>query len=485
MSSTSSTSPPPSPSPPLPPPPILSANIQIYYSGGVGSGSQSLSLGGARSQVTAGQITTNISSNLFPSVTTAQATAGIANQYRMFYVYNDALGVTIRNAYIWFETLNSDADITFKMGLDPGGKNSTPAVIANENTAPAGVTFTQPVSNFSALYMGRLNPGDSFPVWMDRTTAVNAQIYVNDGPTVRVEGGSQPVPTNVPDFSIAAVGNLSCSSVVAQQNVQNIIARVPGVPPLQSFVALGDLANSANPTCWFNMTSSIDQMTSIVIGDLEIYNTVLNSQQPALLNSYLNHYHMPQPYYSFNYGPVHFLILNTEILYVNPTPEYNFAVADLQAAATNSNVFWTIACFHQPFYSIGTTPVAGTFVPASFRDLYHPLFDTNKVDLVLTAHPYSYQRTKSLIWNGATPTIAQTGPAYTNPTGRIFANVGTGGLQLDSSANFASPPSYFEYVENTDFGYLVLTLTQSSTVMTGTFYNMANQALDTFSITKT
>lgn len=484
--STTSTSPPPPPSPPAPPPPVQSANVQIYYSGGISNAFQGSSIGGAISQVTQGKITSNISSNLYPSVTVAQAGTGIAHQYRCFYVFNDALGVTIRNAYIWFETLNPDSDVSFRMGLDPAGRNGTPATIANDATAPAGVTFTQPVSNFSALYMGRLNPGDSFPVWLDRTVNASAAVYQGDGPTVRVEGGSQPVPQNVPDFEIAAVGNFSCSSVVASQNVANIAARVTDVPPLQRFIPLGDMGNNPSASCWFAMTSGLDTITHPVIGDLEIYTTVLNSSQPALLNSYLNHYGVSQPYYSFNYGPIHFLILNTEILYTNPSPLYNFVAADLTAAATNANVFWTIAAFHQPFYTVGGTGPVGTYVPASFRDAFHPLFDTNKVDLVLTAHPYSYQRTKSIIWNGATPTIAQTGPNYTNPTGRIFCNVGTGGQQLDSfaTAAFASIPSYFEYAQVTDFGYLLLQFTNSSTTLTGTFFNAGNQAMDTFSISK-
>lgn len=484
--STSSTSPPPPPSPALPPAPIESANIQFYLSGGINNGTPASAIGGAISQVTQGQIITNVSSNLYNLVTTTQAASGIAHQYRCFYVFNNANGETIRNAYIWFETLNSDPDITFRMGLDPGGKNSTPTALSDDHTTPpTGVTFSQPVSQLSALYMGRLDPGDSYPVWLDRTTAASAAQFYHDAPTVRVEGASQAVETNVPDFAICAVGNLSCSSVVAQQNVNNIAADLIGVPPLQRFIGLGDLGVSSTPACWFNMTAAVDSMTNIVIGDQEIYTSVVGSAQPALLNSYLNHYHLTQPYYSFNYGPIHFIILNTEILYTNPSPHYNFVVADLAAAAKNSNTFWTIACFHQPMYSAGGTGSVGTFVATSFATLYHQLFDSNSVDLVLTGHPYNYQRTKAILYNSpTTPTIAATGPNYTNPGAPIMVNVGTGGQQLDSTISLAGAPTFFEYVNNTDFGYLELKFTSSSGLCTGVFFNMANVALDTFTITK-
>jgi hypothetical protein len=269
-----------------------------------------------------------------------------------------------------------------------------------------------------------------------------------------------------------------------------ISAKRSAVPPLQRFIALGDLGVSPTPQCWFNMTSSVDSITNVVLGDQEMYTSVVGSSQPALMNSYLSHYHLSQPYYSFNYGPIHFLILNTEILYTNPSPMYLFTTNDLIAAGKNANIFWTIVCFHQPMYSAGGTGPVGTFVQGTFRDTYHPLFQQNAstgyqgADIVLTSHPYNYQRTKAILWNGTTPTISASGPNYTNPVAPIMINVGTGGQQLDA-ASLAAAPSYFEYVNNTDFGYLELKFTGSNLVCTGTFYNMANVALDTFSITKT
>ncbi len=482
-----STSPPPPASPPLPPTPIQSGNIEFFLSGGINNPLPASSIGGALSQIVLGQIISGTPSNLFNLVTTAQAATGIPNQYRCFYVQNTSVGTTIRNISVWFETLNADQDVTFKMGLDPGGLNSTPATIANDTTAPAGVVFTQPTSIFNALYIGKLRPGDFYPIWIDRSVVAGAVSFYLDSFVVRVEGASQPDPNNVPDFGVAAAGNFSCSSVTAQQNINDIVGKITNVPPLQRFIGLGDLAIATTPACWFTMTAGIDAMTNVVLGDSEVYTQVPGSAQPALLNSYLNHYHLTTPYYSFNYGPIHFLVMNTEILYVNPSPQYNFVAADLLANSKNGNIFWTIVCMHQSMYSAAGSPYEGTYVPTSFTAAFHPLFDQYDVDLVLSAHPYNYQRTYPIIFNNpTTPTAVVTGTnTYTNPLHPIMINLGTGGLPLDTNFPFTSVPSYFAFTDNANFGYLWLAFTNLSTVCTGTFFNVGNIASDTFTITKT
>ena len=420
----------------------------------------------------------------------AQATAGVAHQYRCFYVQNTAVGTTLRNNYIWFETLNSDQDVTFKMGLGAGGVNSTPALLADDHTTPpAGVVFSQPTSIFNALYIGKLKAGDYYPIWLDRTVTANATPvpYLQDSVVIRVEGASQPAALSVPDFGVGAAGSFSCASVTAQQNITDLAGKLTSVPPLQRFIALGDLALTTNPACWFSMTSDIDSITHVVLGDQEIYTTVPGSAQPALLNNYLNHYHLTTPYYSFNYGPVHFLIMNTEILYVNPSPQYNFVASDLAAASKNGNIFWTVVCYHQPMYNDGGTGAVGTYVPTSFSAAYHPLFDTYGVDLVLSGHPYNYQRTYPILYNNpTTPTATVTGTDdYTNPLAPIMINVGTGGQPLDSTLAFTTPtPNWIANTDNADFGYLYLAFTNAATLCTGTFFNIGNVALDTFTITK-
>jgi len=80
-----------------------------------------------------------------------------------------------------------------------------------------------------------------------------------------------------------------------------------------------------------------------------------------------------------------------------------------------------------------------------FREIYHPLFDKYKVDLVLQGHLHAYERTYPITFNNEDendPVIRDTNlNAFTNPNGTIFLTVGTGGahdMELSSLKDFSA-----------------------------------------------
>jgi hypothetical protein len=101
------------------------------------------------------------------------------------------------------------------------------------------------------------------------------------------------------------------------------------------------------------------------------------------------------PWYSFEFGPVHFTQMSTEHGFAPGTPQYDFLAADL-ASVNRSVTPWLIFSGHRPFYidSINGEPIAGdTSVGRRLRDALEPLWLANGVDLTLTGHHHSYQRT--------------------------------------------------------------------------------------------
>lgn len=72
--------------------------------------------------------------------------------------------------------------------------NSTAPLIATASTAPAGVTFSQ-TSPSLKLSIGSLGPGDSFPVWVRRTTPAGTGFKENDTATIRLSGDPFGTPT--------------------------------------------------------------------------------------------------------------------------------------------------------------------------------------------------------------------------------------------------------------------------------------------------
>jgi len=96
-------------------------------------------------------------------------------------------------------------------------------------------------------------------------------------------------------------------------------------------------------------------------------------------------------YYSFDYGNIHFISLNSEwvpwILSDN-TAMTNWLKADL-AANTKK---WVIAYWHQPPYSKGSHDSDNTSNMVMMRNNINPILEQHGVDLVLSGHSHNYER---------------------------------------------------------------------------------------------
>ena len=91
-----------------------------------------------------------------------------------------------------------------------------------------------------------------------------------------------------------------------------------------------------------------------------------------------------QAYYSFDYGDIHFLSLNTELPCTPGSPQYEFAAKDL--AATKG--IWKIVSCHKPAFS-GRADKSGEF--EDLKAMVANVFEPNKVDLVVSGHNHYYQ----------------------------------------------------------------------------------------------
>jgi hypothetical protein len=134
---------------------INPANLKFYYSQGGGSsdggaaGTAAGSLGGYRSST---QVTGSVD-QIFADVSGDDAAAG-KDYYRCIFVRNeDASPGGWLNPTLWIDeqVSPSDANDVIAVGLDPAGKNAEAAVIANEHTPPAGVSFTTPLTKATGL----------------------------------------------------------------------------------------------------------------------------------------------------------------------------------------------------------------------------------------------------------------------------------------------------------------------------------------------
>ena len=150
-------------------------NLALYLSGGESVPDNRYahnSLGGARSVAQMG----NFPGNLFPSISAAEALAGITS-YRCVYLRNDdenAAGLLDGKLYVAVSTPAAGTEID--VGLAPEGLNGVAELIPDELTAPTGVTFSHPTGLDDAIALpASMVEGDQIAVWMRRTVSPGAE----------------------------------------------------------------------------------------------------------------------------------------------------------------------------------------------------------------------------------------------------------------------------------------------------------------------
>jgi hypothetical protein len=121
-------------------------------------------------------------------------------------------------------------------------------------------------------------------------------------------------------------------------------------------------------------------------------------------------------YYSFDYGPVHVVVLDTELAFQDTTrrsAQLAWLNADLDATSRP----WKVAVFHRAPYSSGGEHGSDLTV----RNAFGPVFENHDVQLVLSAHEHDYERTKAI--NGVTYVVTGGGgaPLYAAGTASFTA----------------------------------------------------------------
>jgi acid phosphatase type 7 len=137
-------------------------------------------------------------------------------------------------------------------------------------------------------------------------------------------------------------------------------------------------------------------------------------------------------YYSFDHGPVHFIVLDTEYAFQDAGRRAEqLAWVESDLAATRQP--WKVALYHRSAYSSGAEHGSDLVVRAAFG----PLFERYGVDLSLSGHDHDYERTKPM-------------RESTDPSSRPVTYVVTGGggaelYPVGTSTFTAFSASRYEY----------------------------------------
>lgn len=280
------------------------------------------------------------------------------------------------------------------------------------------------------------------------------------------------------NFGVA--GDWGCSS-----NTKATVSNIRSHSSPERVFALGDYSYTSTPTCWLSIIDSIKSRTRIAIGNHE-------DDSDEGYSQYLSAFGLPTTYQAFTYGNARIIVMDTDhFSYSVGSNQYNFVISQLQQASQNSAFKWIIVYMHKEMYTSPNTCGAGNCENthseiSNLRNIYHPKFDQYGVDMVFMGHVHNYQRTFPIKYDSgspSSPTVTSTASQdYNDPTGAIFAVVGTGGVNIHGLSGKAS---WVKYQQDDRFGAVDLSIENNGYTLAGRYYTNDGVKRDVFKITKT
>ncbi|HXZ84848.1 MAG TPA: hypothetical protein VEI82_05105, partial [Myxococcota bacterium] len=170
----------------------------------------------------------------------------------------------------------------------------------------------------------------------------------------------------------------------------------------------------------------------------------------------------PQETYSYDFGGVHFVAVHApDLSTIHPGTSGGAAHlawidADL-AAARAKGARWLVVYMHSDLFSSQKSEAS----VATVRQAFGAIMTKNGVNLVLSGEGDSYERSKAVKGNLATPTITQPTEAFvtTATDGVVFVRAGSGGrTAFDTWVRGA--PAWSAFRDNTHAVYLQLSASQ-------------------------
>lgn len=163
--------------------PIASSDIKYRLSGGASNSDANASLGGAKSS-------TDAPAGVFDNVSSSEASAG-DTEYRCIYVHNAHATLTMQGAKLWIQANTPSSATAVRVAVGSSAVNGTEQTVANEGTAPTGVTFSTAANEGAAVTLGDIPPGQHRAVWIERVVDAGATV-ASDSFTLRTKCDTLP-----------------------------------------------------------------------------------------------------------------------------------------------------------------------------------------------------------------------------------------------------------------------------------------------------
>src|SRR5574339_58932 len=278
-------------------------------------------------------------------------------------------------------------------------------------------------------------------------------------------------------YNIAVTGDWGCNN-----NTRLVVNYIQSSYP-ELVVTPGDLSYEETGQCFYDLTKPISSKLKVALGNHDNE----EDETKQIRYEYMKHFNLTRPFYSFNQGNIHFLMMDSSLAPSKMSAQFYFVQQDLDDASKNPKIKWIFVVIHKPLYtSSGKHPpdIQNTF-------LYHPLFDKYNGDIVFSGHNHWYERSLPLKFNYNNPIspwavipnstssnyihqIAFEGKngtliddevnsTYKDPKHPIFVTVGTGGHRL-YNIDELNVPKYMAKTYDYGFGFLGLNVTKNEVI---------------------
>ena len=172
--------------------PIVEADLIHRLSGGISNTDPNASIGGAMSTAAGGIIPTDTDNNDMDDITSTEAAAGIIIYHGYFYSNEITSAVlTWTNPVFWIQSQTSSGDTSVLIAVSLEAKNTAIEVLANEETAPSGISFTAPANKAAGIVIGDLDQNDNRGHWIQYIVNAAASATLDEY-TIKAEGDTLP-----------------------------------------------------------------------------------------------------------------------------------------------------------------------------------------------------------------------------------------------------------------------------------------------------
>lgn len=160
-------------------------------------------------------------------------------------------------------------------------------------------------------------------------------------------------------------------------------------PDAEIATVIGDLVDNGEADwqwrAWFSAAENLlrDRIFLPVIGNHECYNLQWKNSLPE---NYFRRFNV-EHFYSYDFGAATFFILNNNFLELNEfLPDLKKNQENwLRQAVSNSTAAWKIVLMHKDIFNYAENKFD------EIGEIFMPLFDELKIDLVLTGHLHTYR----------------------------------------------------------------------------------------------